>query len=113
MVIQPFVENAVKHGLKPRKGQGKVSVDFSVFDEVLEVSVDDDGVGRAAARALNERLGIQKSSKGMGITERRLELLRKAYGIEVRIEVEDKIAPDGQPAGTRVRIVLPKVEFDA
>ncbi len=113
MVIQPFVENAVKHGLKPRRGQGKISVDFEVLEDALEVVVDDDGVGRAAARALNERLGIQKSSKGMGITERRLELLRKAYGIEVRIEVKDKIDPQGIPLGTRVRIVLPKVEFDA
>lgn len=113
MVIQPYVENAVKHGLKPLQGKGKIAVRFSVEGHLLKVVVDDSGVGRAAARAMNERLGLTKTSKGMGITERRLELLRKAYGIDVRIEIEDKIDDAGQALGTRVHISLPLVETEA
>jgi|GEM_PF-1512288 len=113
MVIQPYVENAVKHGLKPLKGQGHISVRFGVEGPLLRVVVDDTGVGRAAARAMNERLGLTKTSKGMGITERRLELLRKAYGIDVRIEIEDKVDASGQALGTRVHIALPLVEIEA
>ncbi len=74
VVIQPYVENAIKHGLLPQKGEQKLLIAFNrKADDCLEVIVEDNGVGRKYARELKKVPGHQ--SLGMTITENRLRLL--------------------------------------
>lgn len=112
LVIQPYVENAVKHGLKPRKGAGHVWVRFAVVGKVLQVEVEDDGIGRAASGELKQKSqGMLKGkSMSMGITQQRLLLLNKTLSEEVRVEIIDKQDSDHQALGTLVRLYLPLIE---
>lgn len=112
LVIQPYIENAVKHGLKPRKGQGHVWVRFAVVGKVLQVEVEDDGIGRAASGQLKQKSqGMLKGkSMSMGITQQRLALLNKTLSEEVRVEIIDKQDQQQRALGTLVRLYLPLIE---
>lgn len=114
LIIQPYVENAVKHGLKPRKGEGRVTVDFSIDGETLKVIIQDDGIGRKASEELkSKQMGmLKKKSMSMGITQQRLELLRQAWNERVSVQIEDIYADSGDPSGTRVEVRLPLIEAE-
>ena len=96
MLIQPFVENAIVHGIGPRPEGGEVKVHFEMKDDsLLRCSVIDNGVGRAA-----KNNGIHQSM-GTDIVKRRLELLGNSHGTPIRYnDLKD-------PTGTEVFIEIP------
>jgi two-component system, LytTR family, sensor kinase len=103
MVVQPVVENALKHGLLPKQGEKRLRIFFDRKDEgPLEVVVEDNGVGRAASGAVPKE--TDHHSMSLGITENRLRLLDRQGGS--KMAVEDLKQEDGSPAGTRVRILI-------
>jgi ligand-binding sensor domain-containing protein len=106
MLIQPYVENALHHGLRPKtEGVGRVSIRIERKDDRLLVLVEDNGVGRAPAEyaiTTDEHL-----SKGMSLTEGRLEILSRLYERPFGINVLDLKDENGRPAGTRIVIDLP------
>jgi sensor histidine kinase YesM len=114
LIIQPYVENAVKHGLKPRKGKGNVSVDFFEDSDILKVIIVDDGIGRVASEELKKKqMGmLKKKSMSMGITQQRLELLKQAWNDKVSVEIMDLHSNDGVASGTRVEVRLPLIEAE-
>ncbi len=112
LVIQPYIENAVKHGLKPIKGEGWVKVRFIEEADCLLVEIEDNGIGRQAASEIQQkRIGFEKGkSMSMSITAQRLHLLKQALGKEVKVEITDKFDQKQIAMGTLVRVRLPKVE---
>ena len=104
MVVQPIVENAIKHGLLRKDGDKNLLIRFDRKDDKspLEVVVEDNGLGRAAT--LPEKKESDHHSMSLGITENRLQLLDATGGS--RMEVEDLHSPDGTAAGTRVHIYI-------
>ncbi len=116
MIVQPFVENAIEHGLRPRQ-EGRLTIRFEVMPEddlLLKCTIEDDGVGynkgqeKAAAQA---GAGFQKHrSRGMEITHERLLLLhqiQKRPGDKF-IQIQDLAdITNGQRSGTRVEVLLP------
>ncbi len=94
LILQPLVENAVRHGIAPLEKGGSVRVAASVEDGILRITIDDDGIGYGRAPA-------SKASTGRGISSVRA-LLAHLYGAEQRFEVKAR-----QPAGTSVSIELP------
>ena len=103
MVVQPVVENALKHGLLPKQGEKRLRIFFDRKDEgPLEVVVEDNGVGRAAAGAVPKE--TDHHSMSLGITENRLRLLDSGKGS--RMETEDLKTADGEAAGTRVTLFV-------
>jgi sensor histidine kinase YesM/ligand-binding sensor domain-containing protein len=107
MLIQPYIENAVIHGIAHLKKPGKVFVSLSKTNEVLCVSIKDNGVGRIKAKELT--IGQQKShvSLGMEVTGERLKNLAKEGNIvspEIIIDHQDE---DGRPMGTEVKLKIP------
>ena len=112
LVIQPYIENAVKHGLKPIKGEGWVKVRFTEEEDCLLVEIEDNGIGRQAASEIaQKRMGFEKGkSMSMSITAQRLKLLKQALGKEVKVDITDKFSPDLKGLGTLVRVRLPKIE---
>jgi ligand-binding sensor domain-containing protein len=123
MVVQPFVENAIRHGLGTRKHGGKLRVQFARRNGHIYCVVEDNGIGRAQAQALQrKRLSDvgekQNLSIATNITQRRLEILDAAHtsrnasaNVETHISVQttDLKDKDGSAAGTRVEIILPIV----
>jgi LytS/YehU family sensor histidine kinase len=102
LLLQPFVENAIWHGLMHRKGQGRLLVRVRAQGRDLVCEIEDNGVGRARAAELRSKSAELKKSMGIGITKNRLELLDRSLGRQSAIEIEDLYDDAGRPAGTRV-----------
>jgi LytS/YehU family sensor histidine kinase len=111
MIIQPYVENAIWHGLmhKECKVGEECYLEVRVFiaDKALVVEVEDNGIGREAARALKSKSATAHKSHGMTVTAERIQMINQIYQTEASIEIEDLLTPEGKPAGTRVKMTLP------
>ena len=108
MVLQPFVENAIWHGLMPRTGQRKVSVMFRLInDETLHCTILDNGVGRKAAADNKKQNGtVNHASKGLSLVYERLHLLEQQFQKPFKATIHDMVDENGAASGTRVEIVL-------
>lgn len=111
LLLQPFVENAVWHGLMRKDGEKTLRIAFREDDEALVCVVEDNGVGRAeAARIRAKRLaGTNQESVGTRLSRQKLELLQSRYGIAAQLVVEDLYDVNGNPAGTRVTVTIPAI----
>lgn len=109
MILQPFVENAIWHGISPKAGAGKIVVSFRYEGEELVCEVSDDGVGRGHSPSVKKH-----GSKALSITERRLALLAARYPERPpRFEIVDKKDETGVPAGTTVRFYFPRAASES
>ena len=108
MVLQPFVENAIWHGLmhKGDYAKGIISIAVKEKNNRLLCTIEDNGVGREKAKQLREQSILKTRSMGMKITEDRLKLLNQD-GDEPSIFVTDLKDTLDHPAGTRVEINIP------
>jgi ligand-binding sensor domain-containing protein/signal transduction histidine kinase len=106
MILQPFVENAVWHGLSQKKGDGCVKIGFKIEEESLVCSVEDNGIGREAAGRVKNRSPVHES-KALAITRQRLELLKAKTGARADCEIVDLKDANGQAMGTKVLLHLP------
>lgn len=106
MMIQPYVENAIVHGLKHKEQAGLVLVEFSGEGECLCCTITDNGVGRNHSKNGDQnRNGHQPL--GMLITRERLELLNKDIAQQLEIHIEDLGTADGTASGTKVVLQIP------
>jgi tetratricopeptide (TPR) repeat protein len=106
MILQPLIENAVLHGLIPKSGEKKLTVSFRLGSGMMEIRVEDNGIGREAAREMLKGKIRQNPSRGLSVTEQRLAVLREKHGWESSIQYHDLVDADGQPAGTCVILQL-------
>ncbi|MDX1477542.1 MAG: histidine kinase [Saprospiraceae bacterium] len=104
LVMQPYVENAIWHGLKHKTdGPGKIEIAITRNTDMVSIRIEDNGIGREQAQRLRTRSRSKQESLGMQITSDRLGLLQALYGHEARVQVTDLV----DPPGTVVRIDLP------
>jgi len=106
MLIQPYIENAIWHGLMHKEEGGKIEIHLSEKDEVLIASIKDNGVGRIKAAELKSKSAVIHKSFGMNITNERLELINQKYNITTSVTIID-LYHNGTPAGTEVIIKIP------
>lgn len=107
MIVQPYAENAIWHGLMPKKDGGMLSVHISQeSDTAVYIVIKDNGIGRAKAAELKMKQLPEHVSIGTKITGERIALLneRQQHGADVHIADD---FTDGQPSGTTVTIKLP------
>ncbi len=108
MIIQPYVENAIKHGLLHRRTDKKLSISFNSGDEnTLICEVYDNGIGRKQSLELNKIRHKKYASFATGATQKRLELLNAERNAQIGVRFDDLYHPDGNPIGTRVVITVP------
>jgi sensor histidine kinase YesM len=100
LLIQPFVENAVLHGMKNASGQGFIRVFFEEKDHALQITVEDNGPGLSASAKADTAEQPAHKSVGMGITQKRLSLL----GGRDTLHIEEIRNAAGEVQGTRVRV---------
>lgn len=111
LLLQPFVENAIWHGLLPsRRDQKQLQIDIDRSNGTVEIIIDDNGVGRSANRLPDESARSGRKSMGMEITQERIDLFNENYDFDISCNILDKKEPDGTPTGTRVVICLDKIE---
>ncbi len=105
MMIQPFVENAIQHGLRYINGQpGKLAIDFNLIDNSIICTIDDNGIGRAASLQLKARQDTTHRSHGMELVYKRIAVINKLYKMNAAVSITDKTTAAGQATGTLVTI---------
>ncbi|MBC7851073.1 MAG: histidine kinase, partial [Chitinophagaceae bacterium] len=109
MLLQPFVENAIHHGLLHKVGSKRFRIIISESDQnSLNCTITDNGIGRAEADRINQQnlSGVLHQSKGIQIVEERLKLLQQKTDKKSSMIIEDHIH-NGEPTGTSVHLVIP------
>jgi ligand-binding sensor domain-containing protein len=109
MLIQPYIENAIVHGLLPKAENGKLLIYLTKNDNFIVCTIEDNGIGRERARELNKNRINRHKSMGMSITKERLSILNHMNNNNnsVSEEVTDLFDETGNAAGTRVVIRVP------
>ncbi len=110
MLIQPYVENAIWHGLmhKKDKTEGKVELHISRNNGYLHCKIEDNGIGRDKAIEMKTHSPQQgKRSVGMQITQDRIRIINKLYNSNTTVNIIDLKNGDGEAAGTRVELSIP------
>jgi len=114
LLLQPYVENAIWHGLMHKtKGDRNVSISISRRDDFLVMQVEDNGIGRERARQIKMRGGSRKGGMGMRVTRDRIKILRDFYGQDATVEVEDLTTTENGVTivvGTKVTVQIPVPE---
>jgi hypothetical protein len=104
LLLQPFAENAIKHGLLESSADiKKIYIKIAALNGGCIISLEDNGIGRKAAGARKEAAGLDHKSLGMEITNERMKVFTKKYGHRLDAFIED-IMENGAPAGTKVVI---------
>lgn len=107
LLLQPFVENSIRHGIRNLKGtNGKILITFSAEGAYLLCIIEDNGVGRKVATQLKGLGGSNYDSRGLSLVQQRIDALNAVNSEKISIKVED-VDPSQLNTGTRVIIHLP------
>jgi len=106
-IIQPFIENALSHGLIHKEGLKELVVHFEVKNKELICTITDNGVGRAASSKINKRRGKEHNSFGLSATQERLGLYNRKHNINCRLQIID-LQEKGLSKGTSVVLTIPQ-----
>ncbi|WP_313803731.1 tetratricopeptide repeat protein [Flavobacterium sp.] len=106
LLLQPFVENAIIHGLIPKKESGTIAVDFTLQGDNLICTVTDDGIGFNASKELKENSVTVHKSMALDITRKRLEMMEAYTSKKAKVEI-DELSENGKISGTKVTLNLP------
>lgn len=106
LVVQPFVENAIWHGIAGKEGKGHITLTVAEKNGQMRWTIEDDGAGRHAKKApAPEGSGMKKTSLGTAITRARLDLVQKQHGGKAGFQYTDL------PQGTRVEVDMPLLKM--
>jgi len=106
LLIQPFVENAVWHGLMNKEERGSLTISMTATEDLLTCVVRDNGVGRRRAAMLKSKSVEKHKSMGMQITAERMALYTGVDASKPFFEIEDLYDEYGEPAGTQVTLTV-------
>ena len=104
LLIQPFLENAILHGVVPKDGKGKISINFSKHDKFLKISIKDDGVGYNPKERMPD---TDKSIHGISIAKQRIAILNDMYGFVFNLKISKLYEFENEKHGTLVELTLP------
>jgi putative methionine-R-sulfoxide reductase with GAF domain/anti-sigma regulatory factor (Ser/Thr protein kinase) len=109
LLLQPFVENAIWHGLMHKEGNRKLRIEFNEKNDVLQCIIEDNGIGRKKAQAIKGVLpnGSKHQSKGIAVSTERLKAMKNRAGAEGSIVFVDLQDAAGNASGTRIAINFP------
>ena len=107
MLVQPFVENAILHGIANLSVRGKIDMVFSIKEGKMHVAVTDNGVGRNNLEKGQEQKGKQHHSLGTQLTRERLALLSDQYHQKYDFIISDIEKTDAKSSGIRVDLFMP------
>ena len=102
LLLQPFAENAVWHGLMHKEGQGHLEISLKVDDKILTCTIRDNGIGRSKAALIKSKTAVKQKSMGLKLTAARLAFLNSELNEQTYFDFEDITDIEGNAAGTRV-----------
>jgi len=104
MLLHTWVENAVRHGLRPKKGKGMILIEASQYDNILFLSVEDNGIGRKNAK----QIGTNGTGSGLQILNSQFEIYNRVNETKIKMKVEDLENINGEATGTRFSVGIPR-----
>lgn len=107
MLAQPFIENAIEHGIKHRETPGQIDIRFSLKDNTLIFEVEDDGVGRQKTREIEILQDPGHRSIAITLTREWLANLNRKLHKKIFLEISDLKNTLGEATGTRVVFGVP------
>lgn len=107
MLVQPYIENAIWHGLRYAEQKGVLELRFKKRDNAMEIVVEDNGIGMAASKEAKTQNQKKHSGRGINNTLERIRILNELYGYKITCGVEDKVAPD---SGVKVTLRVPLIK---
>ena len=105
MLVQPFIENAVWHGLRHKEGHGALNISIADNKDHIAFTITDDGIGRTKAGEIKRTSMNGARSKGIDNARNRISLVNSLYHTDLHLTIDDA-SPDG--TGTRVHLEIPK-----
>ena len=110
LMIQPFVENAIWHGLMHKKeGSRDLEIRFKINGKILVCDIEDNGIGRKKALEIKAQKSHPTKALGTAITEQRLVLLNTVYKKTFKVIIHDLTDAGGNASGTRVELLMPVI----
>ena len=106
LIIQPFIENAIWHGIVPKNKKGHIQLSVLINNKTVEIIIDDDGIGREASRQNKSASRLKHNSKGVNLTQSRLLLDNMLKQRHATIAIIDKRNDLGIADGTKVIITI-------
>jgi len=107
LLLQPIVENAIHHGLLPKKGERNLDITIELKKQYLQIKITDNGIGRTQAKALRSVEVVKHKSFGINIVKERLGALTESLGEPARFEIIDLLDEHQQALGTQVILEVP------
>ncbi len=106
LVLQPYVENAIWHGLMqaPPGNPKKLSIHIYLSGQYLIIEITDNGIGRSRSAKIRSKAGNSHKSHGITLTQERLKSLEKVKGIKTDVRIDDLTDQEGNPTGTKVSL---------
>jgi LytS/YehU family sensor histidine kinase len=111
MILQPYIENAIWHGLSHKTEERRLQVKIFRKADGIAFHILDNGVGRRRAEELKSQYRQQHNSKGMELLSKRFKLLAKEYGTDIQTSIVDLIEGN-HPLGTLVEIIVPQLSSE-
>ncbi|WP_440120461.1 tetratricopeptide repeat protein [Tenacibaculum sp. Ill] len=108
LILQPFLENSIWHGLSSKKGKKEVSLSVTkISDEFIQIDIVDNGIGRDAAMKIRKNKSLNRRSIGIDLTKERLRNFANEYANNYSLIYTDIIDEEGNPKGTKVSLKIP------
>ena len=107
LLLQPFVENSIIHGLIPKKELGEIAIDFGLKEQSLICTITDNGIGFDKSKELKEMSVSIHKSMALDITKKRLEMMENVTNKTTQLDIEEVKDTNGQTDGTKVILKLP------
>jgi tetratricopeptide (TPR) repeat protein len=111
MLIQPYVENAIVHGLRHKDSPGHLEIHLAGTEGFIICTIRDNGIGRKASQEINARKSRQYQSVAMNLTRERLELLNARENSDMSVEINDLFDEKGNASGTEVTLRILMCEY--
>ena len=110
LILQPFLENAIWHGLSSKEGDKSIWIEVKKENDYFTaISIYDNGIGRAAAEVIKENKVLKRKSIGIDITKERLANFSKDYENSFDFKMVDLFNDNNKPNGTKVTIHIPTI----
>jgi tetratricopeptide (TPR) repeat protein len=109
LFIQPYVENAIWHGLMHKEEKGELEIELNQEGDYLIIRVEDNGIGRQQAAVFSAKSATRHKSVGLDITAQRINMVQNSHTGPSPVTINDLVNPDGSSAGTEVIIKMPLI----
>jgi tetratricopeptide (TPR) repeat protein/anti-sigma regulatory factor (Ser/Thr protein kinase) len=109
LIVQPYVENAIWHGLMHKEEKGQLDIEISREEDHLFIRITDDGVGRKQSAGFRSKSATLHKPMGLQITAERIAMMERSFAGESSVTINDLVQPDGNPAGTEVTLKMPAI----